>query len=49
MTKFLLLASCADGARTPVHGPGTPADERVTYRNQFRYSAPACLDVPPSL
>jgi hypothetical protein len=49
MTKFLLLASCADGARTPVREPGTRADERVTYRNQFRYSAPACLDVPPSL
>ena len=49
MTKFLLLASCADGARTPVRGPGTPEYELVTYRNQFRYSAPACLDVPPSL
>ena len=49
MTKFLLLASYADGARTPASGPGTPGHERVTYRNQFRYSAPACLDVPPSL
>jgi len=49
MTEFLLLASCAGGARTLARGPGTPADERVTYRNQFRCSAPACLDVPHSL